>query len=87
MGTQYRSVIFYHSEEQKKLAQQYKAELDSSGAFPAPIVTKSRSASSTRPSYHQITTTRTRVRAIAGWSSRPKMEKFEGLCEAEGEKP
>ncbi len=40
VGTQYRSVIFYHSEEQKKLAQQYKARLDSSGAFPAPIVTE-----------------------------------------------
>ena len=39
-GTQYRSVIFYHTEEQKALAEKYKAELDSSGAFSKPIVTE-----------------------------------------------
>jgi peptide-methionine (S)-S-oxide reductase len=39
-GTQYRSVIFYHTAEQKKLAQQYKEKLDGSGAFGAPIVTQ-----------------------------------------------
>ena len=39
-GTQYRSAIFYHTEEQKKLAEHYKRELDSSGAFDAPIVTE-----------------------------------------------
>jgi peptide-methionine (S)-S-oxide reductase len=39
-GTQYRSVVFYHTEEQKKLAEKYKAELDKSGAFDNPIVTE-----------------------------------------------
>jgi len=39
-GTQYRSAIFYHSEDQKKQAEHYKSELDSSGAFDAPIVTE-----------------------------------------------
>lgn len=39
-GTQYRSVVFYHNEEQKKLAEKYKAELDKSGAFDNPIVTE-----------------------------------------------
>ena len=39
-GTQYRSAIFYHTEEQEKLAEHYKRELDSSGAFDAPIVTE-----------------------------------------------
>jgi peptide-methionine (S)-S-oxide reductase len=38
-GTQYRSVIFYHNQEQKQLAEKYKAELDKSGAFDKPIVT------------------------------------------------
>lgn len=38
-GTQYRSVIFYHNEQQKELALKYKTALDSSGAFDAPIVT------------------------------------------------
>ena len=39
-GTQYRSSIFYHNDEQKKLAEHYKKELDASGAFNAPIVTE-----------------------------------------------
>jgi peptide-methionine (S)-S-oxide reductase len=38
-GTQYRSVIFYHNEEQKQLAEKYKEELNKSGAFEKPIVT------------------------------------------------
>jgi len=39
VGTQYRSVIFYHSPEQKEKAERYKAALDDSGAFNKPIVT------------------------------------------------
>ena len=33
VGTQYRSAIFYHNDQQRKLAEHYKAELDASGAF------------------------------------------------------
>lgn len=40
VGTQYRSVIFFHNDDQKKLAEEYKAKLDSSGAFGNPIVTE-----------------------------------------------
>jgi peptide-methionine (S)-S-oxide reductase len=40
VGTQYRSVIFYHSDEQKQLAEKYKKKLDDSGLFHAPIVTE-----------------------------------------------
>ena len=40
VGTQYRSVIFYHSDEQRKLAEYYKQKLDASGAFRSPIVTE-----------------------------------------------
>jgi peptide-methionine (S)-S-oxide reductase len=39
-GTQYRSAVFYHTPEQKKLAEEYKAKLDSSGAFNSKIVTE-----------------------------------------------
>ena len=39
-GTQYRSAVFTHNDEQKKLAEHYKAKLDESQAFPAPIVTE-----------------------------------------------
>lgn len=38
-GTQYRSVIFYHSAEQKALATAYKAELNKQKVYPNPIVT------------------------------------------------
>ncbi len=40
VGTQYRSVIFTHSDEQKELAEKYKKKLDASGAFADPIVTE-----------------------------------------------
>lgn len=40
VGTQYRSGIFYHTEEQKQQAELYKSELDKSGAFTNPIVTE-----------------------------------------------
>jgi peptide-methionine (S)-S-oxide reductase len=40
VGTQYRSVIFYNSEEQKKIAEQIKKELDESGAYKDPVVTE-----------------------------------------------
>ncbi len=38
-GTQYRSAIFYSSEEQKRAAAEYIAELEKARAFKAPIVT------------------------------------------------
>lgn len=39
VGTQYRSVIFYHNEEQKRIAEKSFRETDSSGLWPAPLVT------------------------------------------------
>lgn len=38
-GSQYRSVIFYHNEEQKRLAEESKTALAKSGRFHKPIVT------------------------------------------------
>jgi peptide-methionine (S)-S-oxide reductase len=40
VGTQYRSAVFYHNEEQKQKTENYKAELNKSGAFDNPIVTE-----------------------------------------------
>ncbi len=40
VGPQYRSVIFYHTDEQKRRAEHFKQKLDDAGAFPAPIVTE-----------------------------------------------
>jgi peptide-methionine (S)-S-oxide reductase len=40
VGTQYRSVIFYHSPEQKRLAEEKIAALNASGSWNAPLVTQ-----------------------------------------------
>jgi peptide-methionine (S)-S-oxide reductase len=39
-GTQYRSAIFYHGDEQKRLAEASKKALDDSGRFKKPVVTQ-----------------------------------------------
>jgi len=54
-GTQYRTAIFYHNEEQKRLAEASKQELEKSGRFPQPIVTEIVPASEFYPAedYHQ----------------------------------
>ena len=40
VGDQYRSVIFAHSPEQRKVAEEVKTALDAARRFPAPIATK-----------------------------------------------
>ena len=39
-GSQYRPAIFYHNEEQKRIAEESKAELEESGRFSKPIATE-----------------------------------------------
>jgi peptide methionine sulfoxide reductase msrA/msrB len=39
-GAQYRTAIFYHSEEQKRLAEESKKALEKSGRFTKPVVTE-----------------------------------------------
>jgi len=54
-GNNYRSVVFYTSEEQRKEAQQYKQELEKSHQFRNPIVTAIEPAKPFYPAedYHQ----------------------------------
>ena len=40
VGTHYRSVIFYHNEKQKEIAEQSRQETDASGLWPDAIVTE-----------------------------------------------
>lgn len=40
VGTQYRSAVFFHNEEQEKLAQYYKAKIDDAKVYDDPIVTE-----------------------------------------------
>jgi peptide-methionine (S)-S-oxide reductase len=55
VGNQYRSAIFYHNEEQKRLAEESKKALEESGRFKTPIVTEVVPASQFWPAeeYHQ----------------------------------
>jgi peptide-methionine (S)-S-oxide reductase len=79
VGTQYRSVVFYHNEEQKAKTAKYKAELDKSGAFEKPIVT------SLEPfkifyaaeDYHQNYYKSNTSEGYCQFVIRPKIEKFE----------
>jgi len=54
-GTQYRTAIFYHSAEQKRLAEASKKKMEKSGVFGKPIVTEIVPASVFYPAedYHQ----------------------------------
>jgi peptide-methionine (S)-S-oxide reductase len=54
-GHQYRSAIFYHGEEQKRLAEESKKALETSTRLPGPIVTEIVPASEFYPAeeYHQ----------------------------------
>ena len=55
VGTQYRSVVFYHDDEQKQLAEELKQKLDAAGAYSDPIVTEISPAVEFYPAedYHQ----------------------------------
>ncbi len=55
VGTQYRSAIFYHTPEQKRAAEESKAQLQASGRFRNPVVTEITAASTFYPAedYHQ----------------------------------
>ncbi|HHO75514.1 MAG TPA: peptide-methionine (S)-S-oxide reductase [Deltaproteobacteria bacterium] len=54
-GSQYRTSIFYHNDEQKRLAEQSRKKLDSSGIYKKPVVTEIVKASVFYPAeqYHQ----------------------------------
>jgi peptide-methionine (S)-S-oxide reductase len=54
-GNQYRTAIFYHDDEQRRLAEQSKRDLDTSGRLKKPIVTQIVPASAFYPAeeYHQ----------------------------------
>ena len=55
VGTQYRSGVFYHDDEQKRIAEEVIAKLDQARAFPRPIVTEVTKATTFYPAedYHQ----------------------------------
>jgi len=78
VGTQYRSVIFYHNEEQKIKAEHYKDELNKSGAWDNPIVTEITSFSKFYKAevYHQHYFDRNPYQGYCSFVIAPKVEKF-----------
>ena len=78
VGSQYRSAVFYHNEEQKQLAEKYKQELDASGAFSKPIVTEITEVETFYPAedYHQNYFKNNPGEGYCSFVIRPKVEKF-----------
>jgi peptide-methionine (S)-S-oxide reductase len=78
VGTQYRSAIFYHNDDQRRIAEAYKEQLDASGKFGAPIVTEITPFKNFYPAegYHQnyfnLNPEQSYCVAVIG----PKVEKF-----------
>ena len=77
-GTQYRSAIFYHNDRQRKLAEEYKRQLDASGTFGSPIVTEIVPFEKFFPAetYHQQYYEQNSGQQYCEYVIRPKVEKF-----------
>lgn len=83
VGTQYRSVVFYHSEGQKMLAEHYKKKLNDSGAFAQGVVTEISAASEfyVAEDYHQGYFFDNPDQPYCSAVVRPKVEKFKKVFE------
>ena len=79
IGTQYRSVVFYHDAIQKSKVQKYATALNSSGAFANPIVTKLEPFVKFYPAedYHQNYFNLNGSESYCQFVIKPKVEKFE----------
>jgi peptide-methionine (S)-S-oxide reductase len=81
VGTQYRSLILVHDEEQKALAEKAKRELDAAGIFDGPIVTQIEPYTTFWPAegYHQDYYAKNPTQPYCQAVVRPKVEKLEKL--------
>jgi len=77
-GTQYRSAIFFHNEQQQQLAEAYKAKLNSEKAFDKLIVTEISQAGAfyKAESYHQNYFNENGNAPYCTFVIIPKLEKF-----------
>lgn len=78
VGTQYRSVIFYHNQKQKEIAEQYKRKLNAAGAYPTPIVTEITEFKAFYPAedYHVNYYNNNKKAPYCTFVIQPKMDKF-----------
>ena len=79
VGTQYRSVIFYHNDTQKQRAEYYKTELAKSGAWDKPVVTAIEPFRNfySAENYHQDYYNNNSNQMYCRYVIQPKVEKFE----------
>jgi peptide-methionine (S)-S-oxide reductase len=78
VGTQYRSVIFYHDAEQKRLAEAYKGKLEAEHIWNRPIVTEIMPFARFWPAedYHQNYYNNNTSKGYCSLVITPKVEKF-----------
>jgi len=78
VGTQYRSAVFYHNEEQKRLAEYYKKKLGDEKIWDAPIVTEITPATVfyKAEDYHQNYYNLNSEQTYCSFVITPKLEKF-----------
>lgn len=78
IGTQYRSVVFYHNDEQKEKAKGYIQKLNQEKVYPADIVTEVSAAQKFYPAedYHQNYYNQNGSEPYCRYVIQPKMEKF-----------
>jgi peptide-methionine (S)-S-oxide reductase len=81
VGTQYRSVIFYHDEEQQALAEKYKKELNESHIFSSEVVTEITAFQKFYPAekYHHDYYNNHSDQPYCSFVITPKLEKFKKL--------
>lgn len=79
VGTQYRSVIYYHSDEQKQKAEEYKKKLNDEQAYNAPVVTEISPAGEfyKAEDYHQNYYNENGSEPYCMFVVKPKLEKFQ----------
>lgn len=79
VGTQYRSAVFFHNEEQRTLAEKTKQKLSESKAFDDPIVTEITEASKFYPAEakHQDFYRNHPDQGYCSMVIRPKLDKFQ----------
>ncbi|MGM9474910.1 peptide-methionine (S)-S-oxide reductase MsrA [Pedobacter sp. GSP4] len=83
-GTQYRSVVFYHTPEQKALAEKYKAELNKTNAYGKKVVTAIEAAKPfyVAENYHQNYFNKNGSEPYCRLVILPKIEKLEKVFKA-----
>ena len=83
IGTQYRSVIFYHSPEQKITSKQFIDSLTLDKIFDTPIITEISPAQTfyMAEDYHQEYFVRNPLEPYCSYLIRPKIEKFRSQFE------